>query len=89
LKPEHWIGLVQWLVSHMDKVAVEQWEWQGQSQIEAEAKLEAGEVEDDVEVGAATDTARVQWLTGGYEDVVNALVALVESVDNEVPYDMD
>src|SRR5437764_4493164 len=33
LKVDDWIRLVQWLVNHMDQVAVEQWDWQGQSQI--------------------------------------------------------
>src|SRR5579859_669096 len=29
LKAGEWIRLVQWMVDHMDKVAVEQWDWQG------------------------------------------------------------
>jgi hypothetical protein len=82
LKPKDWSELVQWLVGHMDKVAIEQWDSHGLSQTQAEIAWEkAREAQESVEEGepeAARPEQRL--LPGNYKSSQEVLDAAREVV---------
>jgi hypothetical protein len=84
LKNGEWLDLVQWLVTHMDKVAVEQWDWQGQSQIHAEEDMEAAEEEECID-GERPKWIWAQRITGDYAEAVKGILEAVDRVEDGVP----
>jgi hypothetical protein len=89
LKTGEWVRLVQWLVTHMDKVAIKQWDWQGQMQIrnEGEWQLESakeGEAEETFQV-EETEMERAKRITASAHEKLNAAIMMFASHKDDLP----